>query len=252
MEELEAKLHRTWLEVLVEGNFAEVAALAVDAELLINEGNWQPKGFIIDLAPSSFVLIKQNTSIQQIIDRTLNMVARGHIYDQNGVPIEHLEIEYRIKLLEPENDWQQIIRDLIANSNDPNQGVVTSKVFARDKKQVYTYNEMKFGSQSEIRIAQELERRRVLFFPLPLAVRNDTGQLYKDHREVDFLICQNGVWGVLEVSHHLGRYEKDSEKDAWLKESGILCVEHRPSETCFSNPAKVVDDFLRILMQYKK
>ena len=50
-------------------------------------------------------------------------------------------------------------------------------------KAIIPYNEMKFASQSEIRIAQELERRKVLFFPLALAVRADTGDLYQDHRE---------------------------------------------------------------------
>ena len=112
---------------------------------------------------------------------------------------------------------------------------------------------MKFGSRSEVRIAQELESRRVLFFPLPLAVRSDTGAAYLDHREPDFLICQDGVWGILEVSFHQpARYEKDSEKDIWFKKSGILCVQHYTAEKCFNDPADVVEEFLQILAKYKK
>ena len=64
----------------------------------------------------------------------------------------------------------------------------------------------------------------MLFFPLPLAARSDTGALYLDHREPDFLICQDGTWGILEVAFHPDRYEKDSEKDIWFKKSGHSAI----------------------------
>jgi hypothetical protein len=133
---------------------------------------------------------------------------------------------------------------MIVNAKDANQGIVTEKLFSRKKQQLYFYNEMKFGSQAEIRIAQEFERRKVLFFPLPLAVRAETGVLHKDHREVDFLICQDGVWGILEVAYHPDRYEKDSEKDTWFKKSGILCVQHYTAERCYDQPCGFVYCFL--------
>ena len=156
-----------------------------------------------------------------------------------------MRIEFRIKLLDVEENWQQKVKELIVNAKDSNQAIVTEKVFARDNnKNVLLYNEMKFGSQAEIRIAQEFERRQVLFFPLPLAVRRNTGQFYLDHREPDFLICNDGVWGILEVSHHLSeRYEKDVEKDAWFKQSGILCIEHRTADRCRNQPSEVVTSF---------
>jgi len=110
---------------------------------------------------------------------------------------------------------------------------------------------MKFASQSEIRIAQELERRKILFFPLPLAVRADTGT-YQDRREPDFLICDDGAWGILEVAYHLDRYEEDKEKDAWFKQAGILCVEHYTAERCYKESGKVVDEFLGILVRFKR
>ena len=111
---------------------------------------------------------------------------------------------------------------------------------------------MKFASQSEIRIAQELEARRILFFPLPLAVRADTGDFYQDHREPDFLVCKDGVWGILEVSYHPDRYEKDSEKDSWFKKSGILCVQHYSAERCYNHFSDVVNEFLEILERHKR
>ena len=62
----------------------------------------------------------------------------------------------------------------------------------------------------------------------------------QDHREVDFLICQNGAWGILEVSYHPDRYERDAEKDVWFKQSGILCIQHYTSESCYTDAAKKV------------
>jgi hypothetical protein len=118
--------------------------------------------------------------------------------------------------------------------------------------QPYVYNEMKFASQSEIRIAQEFEARYILFFPLPLAVRSETGNFFEDHREVDFLVCNDGTWGILEVSYHPDRFEKDAEKDTWFKKSGILCVQHYSAERCYNNAKEVVDEFLGILAKHKR
>lgn len=185
---------------------------------------------------------------------TLRLVANGQVMDQNDHPIvvEELVFEYRVKLLDIDGDWRQVVKDLIVNPKDANQGVISELMAAKKGKQVLTYNEMKFASQSEVRIAQELERRQVLFFPLPLAVRHETGVPWKDHKEVDFLICHEGRWGILEVSHHPNRYEQDAQKDAWFKKSGILCVEHRSADRCYQNSDEVVDEFLSILAQHKR
>jgi hypothetical protein len=53
--------------------------------------------------------------------------------------------------------------------------------------------------ESSKEVLERAVRKDVLFFPLPLAVRADTGIMYKDHREVDFLVCVDGTWGILEV-----------------------------------------------------
>ena len=254
MEEFEARLHRTWLSLLVASNYREVAALAVDSELRLLKSSFQTDGIIVDISPSAYPFIASDDSIKQIVEKTLRAVASGHLLDQNGGSLEadEITIEFRIKLLAVEQNWREVIKEMIVNAKDANQGNVTEKVFAREKKQVYLYNEMKFGSQSEIRIAQELERRGVLFFPLPLAVRRDMGNLYKDHREVDFLVCVEGTWGILEVSFHPDRFEKDAEKDSWFKASGILCVQHYSAERCYNQSSSVVDEFLSILAKHKR
>lgn len=169
----------------------------------------------------------------------------GKYYNPEG-------IKFGTKVMEPEDDWRELVKSLIARAKEPNQAVVTNIVRQRNDQELLEYNEMKFASRSEIRVAQELERRKILFFPLPLAVRAETGKNFQDHREPDFLICHEGVWGILEVAFHPGRYEQDKQKDEWFKRSGILCVEHYTAEECWGKTTSVVDRFLSILEQHKK
>ncbi|EDN71563.1 conserved hypothetical protein [Beggiatoa sp. PS] len=193
-----------------------------------------------------------NETYQQILINCLAFVVKGRICDQNGNEKEHPHFEFRIKLLNVEEGWKEIIRELIANDKNSNQASITELMFKREHKETCFYNSIKFASQSEIRIAQALEQRRVLFFPLPLAVRYDTGNNYQDYREPDFLICDKGIFGIIEVSYHPNRFEKDSEKDIWFKKSGILCIQHYTAERCYKEPDKVVDEFLEILSKYKQ
>lgn len=253
MDELEARIHRTWVQLLVDSGYSEIAAIAIESEIEpimdfdFNE-SWLV-GFVISIPSAAYALVNQDEQMKKVIQRSILSTVRGH-YGQS-VQEDQLKFIYRVKLLDIEEGWVNIIKNLIANGQNPNQATITEKIFTRDNKQPYSYNEMKFASKSEIRIAQELENRNILFFPLPLAVRAETRELYKDHREPDFLICNDGVWGILEVSYHPDRYEKDKEKDAWFKKSGILCVEHHTAERCFNEPSKVVDEFLSILAQHK-
>ncbi len=182
----------------------------------------------------------------------MRVVSRGRIYDNNYNVVDNLPFINRVKLIEVEQDWQNIVKNLIANAQNPNQGLISEKVASKNGKPINVYNEMKFASRSEIRIAQELETQKILFFPLPLGVRADTGNFYNDHREVDFLICQDGAWGILEVSYHPDRYEKDSEKDSWFKKSGILCIQHYSAERCYNFSKEVVEEFLTILARYRR
>jgi hypothetical protein len=251
MSSIDARLHRTWIQALLEAGHHEISALLVDADL---QEEWRGHSPVvaIHLPSSSYLLVQNDSNVRQIIQRSLNLIGRGHISDQDGNDMAEIPIAYRVKLLDVEDDWRSVVRNLIVNAKDPNQGVITEKVFERQQRQPYLYNEMKFASQSEIRIAQELEQRKVLFFPLPLAVRSETGTLYKDHREIDFLVCENGVWGIIEVSYHPNRFEQDAEKDIWFKKSGVLCIQHYTAERCYSRPGEVVNEFLEVLAKHRR
>jgi hypothetical protein len=259
MDCLEKRLHRTWVQALLEYGFPELAAIAIDTDITIASKTYEnfneyvdiPEAIRLSVSLSSIDFFKVN---DEIIKKIIFEVCEGNIYDSRGnlVKKDKLEVTFRIALIDAEEGWEKITRRLIIESQDPNQGVITEKAFAKRGQRPHIYNEMKFGSKSEIRIAQELESRKVLFFPLPLAVRCDTGNFYEDHREADFLVCNDGVWGVLEIAHHNGRYEKDKEKDAWFKKSGILCVEHYTAEKCFNTSKVVIDEFLEVLARYKR
>ncbi|MCY7275588.1 MAG: hypothetical protein LH702_18085 [Phormidesmis sp. CAN_BIN44] len=139
-----------------------------------------------------------------------------------------------------------------SSTKDPYQGFITDKMSAKEGRKTIQHDGLTFGSQSEVAIFKALEERQVLFFLLPLGVRYETGIHCKDRREPDFLVCYEGTWGILEVSYHEPeRYEKDEEKDAWFKKSGLLCVEHYTAEACYKGPKRVVEEFLSILIQHK-
>ncbi|MEH2212696.1 hypothetical protein [Nostoc sp.] len=252
--ELLEKLHRTWVQALINDCWNDYAAIIVDAELEFDL-EWDEyyshncnSGLVVYLPLNLRLIVSNSDEIQQTLRHYFVSIAGGYIWnDMTSFPIY-----YRVKLLEVEENWQKTIKFLIAKSKELNQGLVTEKAFARKGREPIIYNEMKFASQSEIRIAQELEVKGVLFFPLPLAVKHETGNIYEDHREVDFLVCLDGTFGILEISFHPDRYEKDKEKDAWFKKSGILCVEHYPAEKCYNQPRTVVEEFLSFLSKHKR
>jgi hypothetical protein len=253
MTEREEKLHRTWTELLLERGHRELASIAVESEVEISRNDFGGESIVLGLPPSAYGIVTEEEEVSNELLAYLQDVCVGNVYDQNGNAIQgEVYIETKMSLLEVEEDWKEEMRRLILSAKNSNQGVVTEKVKNRRGEDAYTYNEMSFGSKSEIRVAQELEAREVLFFPLPLGVRAETGDRWKDHREPDFLVCQDGTWGILEVSHHPNRFEKDAEKDTWFKEAGILCVEHYSAERCYNDTQEVVSEFLNVLSKHQR
>ena len=260
MDTREGQIHRTWVQLIIDNNYKDVAAIAIDSELGIAGYDREDYGELfrvdtgisIDIPSEMFTYVKNNERTKNLMERSLLAVCEGRIdFVDCGKKVEY-PIVYRVKLLEVDEEWKNAVRSLILGEGIMNQGEVTDLMFAKRGKTPYVYNEIKFASQSEIRIAQELESKQILFFPLPLAVRAETGKFFEDHRELDFLICENGLWGILEVSYHPDRFEKDSEKDKWFKKSGILCVEHYSAERCYNSSKQVVEEFLSILAKHRK
>jgi hypothetical protein len=62
------------------------------------------------------------------------------------VVIENEDIEFNILLIDIEEDWKNVIKGLIADSKNPNQGLITEKVFLKKQKQPYILNENQKGA----------------------------------------------------------------------------------------------------------
>jgi hypothetical protein len=107
---------------------------------------------------------------------------------------------------------------------------------------------LRFRSRTETRIYDALKRRNVLFFPNAAAVLGG-----KDaKREPDFLICQAGKWGVLEVmgERHHPSATADHDRARLFKDYGLSCVEFYDAGRCYNHPDEVVEDLLARLARF--
>ena len=241
------QFHRTLVEFLIQSRQQEVAAAILEGsvDIVSSQRAGRPDVVYINIPPAAYPLVGSSAAIQQVI----RMAAREVSKDRMDV---EPQVELRMKLLPcPDRGWEEEMKSLV-QFKGANQGLVSDIMASRDGRPVHTWNELKYASASEIRVAQELEKRHILFFPLAVAVRAETGKNWQDHREVDFLVCHNGARGVLEAAYHPDRYEQDAEKDMWFKKSGLLCILHFTAERCSKEPARVVDEFKGILKKYEK
>jgi len=119
----------------------------------------------------------------------------------------------------------------------------------RDEPDTYRSIEWKgliFRSNSEIKIAKTLDHRGIFFIP-PTRVRMSAGKDERQSRELDFVICYNGKWGVLEVDGPFHDRKLDAERDKLLRSHGIKNIQRFPSERCYQTPHEVIDEFIRDL-----
>jgi uncharacterized protein YjbI with pentapeptide repeats/very-short-patch-repair endonuclease len=162
---------------------------------------------------------------------------------------ENQELREKLSLLETQFEHRverEIQRKLIAN-----QGIK-----AKNKS---TWGGMRFRSEPEKKIAQALDEMGVLFFPLPSGrVMTEEGMVT---REVDFLICSQGIWGILEcdgVWHLLNSLEKgklplaanDHRRDNDFNRHGLWFIKRFTDEECKKNPRKVARQFLDMLHKF--
>ena len=111
------------------------------------------------------------------------------------------------------------------------------------------WNNLRFRSESEVKVAEALDRAGVLF--LPNCKTRLTTPEGRRNCEADFLICHNGKWGMLEVDgllyHTPTRTVEDHRRDRSFKEHGIALVEHFDATECYNKPDDVVRRFLKLL-----
>ena len=111
------------------------------------------------------------------------------------------------------------------------------------------WNDLRFRSATEIKIAEALDDAGVMFFPLCRA-RVTIGK-QRVTREPDFLVCDHGKWGILEVDgapfHPATRTTQDHERDRLFHAHGVRVVQHFDAEQSYQHPRLVVNKFLEIL-----
>ena len=179
------------------------------------------------------ILCDDNCSITRAIRHALEAVIPDDTY------IRHLTVH--AELIDIDSDWRTELLEIARGKGVYNQAVMA--------KSVRIWKNLRFRSQSEVRIAQALDRMDVLFLPNCMARLGSAAG--RRNREADFLICYEGKWGILEVDgepfHPPTRTVKDHERDRLFRSHGILVVEHFDASKCYKNPEKVVETFLKIL-----
>jgi len=157
-------------------------------------------------------------------------------------PIEMIQVDYRAQLVELDDDWRKELLEIARGKTVHNQAVEAERALI--------WNNHRFRSQSEIRLASALEQARVLFLP-NCKVR--LGLSKRENREPDFLVCYKGKWGIIEVDgepfHPPARTVEDHERDRLFLAHGVKLVQHFDAAECFENAEGVVKKFLYLLEQ---
>ncbi len=137
--------------------------------------------------------------------------------------------------------WREQLLEAARGSSVHNQ--------AADVERVIIWKGLRFRSNAEVRIADALDHAKVLFFPNCRARLNTPSG--RDNKEADFLICQDGKWGVLEVDgapfHPPSMAAQDHERQRLFRHHGILVFERFTANRCWEHPNEVASEFLSIL-----
>lgn len=136
-----------------------------------------------------------------------------------------------------EKGWNDM--EDVAPVDDSNQGIDAS----------IEWHGLKFRSVSEVQIARALDKKKVLFFP---NCRCIAGTSDRQIKELDFLVCDNGRWGVLEVDGSQWHQSAaiDHNRDRQFQKHGIDFIQRYDAEACFNDPHSVVEEFLDMMKRF--
>jgi hypothetical protein len=157
---------------------------------------------------------------------------------EHGCSLDSLSVRAERVGIAP--DWRAELVEMARGMLVHNQAAVAEKF--------RLWNNLRFRSQSEIRIAEALDKLGVTFFPNCMA--RLTGSNRRMNMEPDFLICRGGKWGILEVDggefHPPERTAQEHERDRLFRAQGIM-VERFDAQRCYREPDLVVAEFFRVL-----
>ncbi|MEG4812722.1 pentapeptide repeat-containing protein [Microcoleus sp. F8-D3] len=138
------------------------------------------------------------------------------------------------------SDYHKVSDEIIKAENAHNQGISSSI-----EERIYHWNDLRFHSQEQVKIAEAFDRTSVLFFPNSKA--RLTTPAGRQNQEPDFLIFHQGKWGILEISHP--DTEKDETRDRLFASHGISIIHYCDANRCREEPDRIVREFLDILSQ---
>ena len=120
------------------------------------------------------VLINDRHIVTKAIKRAIDAVVPADFYVSSVIT--------RARLVDVDPSWKVELLEIARGKGVHNQGLGASKI----------WNNLRFRSVSEIRIAEALDRTAVLFLPNCLA--RLTMPEGRKNREADFLVCFDGKW----------------------------------------------------------
>ncbi len=151
-----------------------------------------------------------------------------------------------------DDSLEELVEQRVQKALVTNQGITAKKSL--------TWNRLRFRSEAEREVAKVLDEMGIMFFP------NASGRVMSEDgmttREVDFLICWRGKWGILEcdneIMHLVNSIRKgkvpsaaiDHKRDNDFNRHGQWFIKRFTEDECKKNPRKVVQDFLDMLHKF--
>jgi hypothetical protein len=228
---------------LIDGREEQAAdvLLSCSLELSARSSGWHSGG---QLVYETYVTVSGPRSAYDILIEEYNPISEAVVSAFRAViphPYVFNEIIVRSQLVEIGPDWKPELLEIARGRDIHNQDA--------DGAHAKTWMNLRFGSESEVRVAKVLDQRGVLYFP------NCKGRLNtpqgRANRKPDFLICYQGKWGILEVDgewyHPPSRAAQDHDRDRLFQMHGVRLTQHYTAKDCFDAPHKVVDGFLKLL-----
>lgn len=237
----EEQIHASAVQFLIDGHEEDAANVLLSCTLQVWDSNdtwYQGKevlsGLHVNLVgprPAYEIICDSEHRITKAIENAIGAVLPVGFYTRHFTA--------SAKLIDIDPDWKSDLLEIAKGRGVHNQGANATK----------TWNNLRFRSVTEIRIAEALDKAGVLFLPNCLA-RVNTSEGRKT-KEADFLVCYNGKWGILEVDgepyHPSTRTVEDHKRDRLFRTHGVRVVEHYDANECYSDPSGVVRNFLNIL-----
>jgi hypothetical protein len=183
------------------------------------------------------VLNDNNNALGQAVHRALEAVLPPYVVLGN--------VTTYVGLINIDEHWREELLEIARGAGVNNQAVSATRVTL--------WNQLRFRSVTESRIAQALDEEGVMFLPNCLA--RVTENKKRVTKEADFLICHEGKCGILEVDgepwHPPGRAAEDHARDRIFLGHGIDLVQHYDAVECYEAPKFVVGSFLKLLANSK-